>query len=282
LVVAIIAGIVALVSAAGTIWSSIRNAERSDANARAIAQLKFESDRLKLAAQRDREIANFKEPLARAAYDLQSRIFNILKRNVVDVQSGTGADITMAIGNWPQLYAESLADVGDVAVGKAQGGYYDVSKLVATVGNKWIGVPWAIVGGLVAYRKSWFDEIGYDTFPDTWDALLDAGRKLKAKGRPIGQTAGHTFGDAPAWWYPYLWSWGGKEVEADGKTVVLNSRKPSNRSSSRLVFGKTPATRVDLPGTTPTTTGPSCRVPSAPPTTALRSTLKPSANPRCI
>ena len=154
------------------------------------------------------------------ANDLQSRITSA-------IQSGTGADITMAIGNWPQLYAESLADAGDVAeeIGKAQGGYYDVSKLVATVGNKWIGVPWANLGGLVAYRKSWFEEIGYNTFPETWDALLDAGKKLKAKGRPIGQTAGHTFGDAPGWWYPYLWSWGGKEVEADGKTVVLNSRE---------------------------------------------------------
>jgi multiple sugar transport system substrate-binding protein len=84
-------------------------------------------------------------------------------------------------------------------------------------------VPWANVGGLVAYRKSWFEEVGYSTFPETWDALHDAGKKLKAKGRPIGQTAGHTFGDAPGWWYPFLWSWGGKEVEADGKTVVLNS-----------------------------------------------------------
>jgi len=154
------------------------------------------------------------------ANDLQSRITSA-------IQSGTGADITMAIGNWPQLYAESLADAGEVAeeIGKAQGGYYDVSKLVATVGNKWIGVPWAIVGGLVAYRKSWFEEVGYNSFPETWDALLDAGKKLKAKGRPIGQTAGHTFGDAPSWWYPYLWSWGGKEVEADGKTVVLNSKE---------------------------------------------------------
>src|SRR5262249_29296083 len=91
--------------------------------------------------------------------------------------------------------------------------------------TKWIGVPWGVVGLLVAYRKSWFDEIGYNTFPETWDALRDAGKKLKAKGRPLGQTAGHTFGDAPSWWYPYLWSWGGKEVEADGKTVVLNSRE---------------------------------------------------------
>src|SRR5215469_4566237 len=47
-------------------------------------------------------------------------------------------------------------------------------------------------------------DVGYKTFPETWDALRDAGKKLKAaKGRPLGQTAGHTFGDAPAW-YPYV------------------------------------------------------------------------------
>jgi multiple sugar transport system substrate-binding protein len=154
------------------------------------------------------------------ANDLQSRITSA-------IQSGTGADIIMAIGNWPQLYAESLVDVGDVAeeIGKAQGGYYDVSRLVATVGNKWIGVPWTVGVGLIAYRKSWLEEVGHITFPETWDALRDAGKTLKAKGRPIGQTAGHTFGDAPSWWYPYLWSWGGKEVEPDGKTVVLNSKE---------------------------------------------------------
>ena len=131
----------------------------------------------------------------------------------------------MALGNWPQLYAESLADVSDVTeeIGGTQGGYYDAVKLVATVGSKWIGVPWTVGGGLIAYRKSWFEDVGYKTFPETWDALRDAGKKLKANGRPLGQTAGHTFGDAPAWWYPYLWSWGGKEVEADGKTVVLNT-----------------------------------------------------------
>jgi multiple sugar transport system substrate-binding protein len=154
------------------------------------------------------------------ANDLQARITSA-------IQSGTGADIIMAIGNWPQLYAESLTDVGDVAeeIGKDQGGYYDVARLVGTVGNKWIGVPFTVGGGLIAYRKSWFEEVGYSAFPETWDALLDAGRKLKAKGRPLGQTAGHTFGDAPSWWYPSLWSFGGKEVEADGKTVVLNSRE---------------------------------------------------------
>ena len=83
----------------------------------------------------------------------------------------------------------------------------------------WIGVPWTVGGGLIAYRKSWFEEVGHKTFPETWDALRDAGKKLKAKGRPLGQTAGHTFGDAPTGG-TLPWSWGGKEVEADGKTVV--------------------------------------------------------------
>ena len=154
------------------------------------------------------------------ANDIQARVTSA-------IQSGTGPDIIMALNNWPQLYSTSLADVSDLAdeIGKAQGGFYDISRAVATVGGKWIGVPWATGGGLVAYRKSWFQEIGYDKFPDTWDKARDALKKLKAKGRPLGQTAGHTFGDAPGWWYPFLWSWGGKEVEADGRTVVLNSKE---------------------------------------------------------
>ena len=154
------------------------------------------------------------------ANDLQSRITS-------GIQSGSGADIIMGFSNWPQLYAESVADAGDVAeeIGSAQGGYYDVAKQVAMVGNRWIGVPWTCGGGLNAYRTSWFKEVGYDKYPENWDTFRDAGRKLKAKGRPIGQTAGHTFGDSPGWWYPFLWTFGGKEVEADGKTVVLNSKE---------------------------------------------------------
>ncbi len=76
----------------------------------------------------------------------------------------------------------------------------------------------------IAYRKSWFDEIGLSKFPGTWDELLAAGKKLKAKGRPVGQAVSHSFGDPPTFAYPLLWSFGGKEVEADGKTVGFNSK----------------------------------------------------------
>jgi hypothetical protein len=148
-------------------------------------------------------------------------------RATAAIQAQGGADIIMIFDNKAQLYADSCADVSAVceAIGSAQGGYYDLSKANTHDGKKWIAVPYCIVGAMVAYRKSWFDEIGVTKFPETWDEYREAGKKLKAKGRPLGQTLGHTVGDAPAFAYPYLWSWGGREVEEDGKTVKLNSKE---------------------------------------------------------
>ncbi|HEY1796641.1 MAG TPA: extracellular solute-binding protein [Stellaceae bacterium] len=145
------------------------------------------------------------------------------------IQSKTGADIMMAVSNWAQLYADSLADVSDLAEarGKAEGGYFETAKAVANNGKRWIAMPFTILGVLYANRTSWFAEEGVtpDKFPATWEEYRAVGKKMKPKGRPFGQTLAHAFGDGPAGWYPYLWSWGGKEVEADGKTVVLNSKE---------------------------------------------------------
>jgi multiple sugar transport system substrate-binding protein len=150
---------------------------------------------------------------------------DIQARTTSAIQSGTGPDVICGLNNWPQLYAESVVDVSDLCeeIAHAQEGFYKESTVVANNGKKWIAVPWCVLGALIAYRKSWLDEAGYSKFPETWEEHREAGKKLKAKGRPLGQTLGHTFGDAPTFSYPYLWSWGGKEVEADGKTVVLNT-----------------------------------------------------------
>jgi multiple sugar transport system substrate-binding protein len=153
------------------------------------------------------------------ANDLQPRITSA-------IQSGSGPDLIMLNNNHPQLYAASCVDMADVAdaLGKAEGGHYPLVKANSMDGAKWLSMPWAIIGGMIAYRKSWFDEVGATEFPDTWEKYREVGKKLKAKGRPIGQTLGHTFGDAPTFAYPFLWSWGGKEVEADGKTVAINTK----------------------------------------------------------
>src|SRR5262245_280218 len=151
--------------------------------------------------------------------DLQPRI-------TAAIQSGSGADIIMMQWNWAHLYANALVDVSDVAepIGKAQGGFYDVFGATAKVGGKWLAVPHGVVGNAVAYRRSLFNEIGAKEFPKTWDEYREVGKKLKAKGKPVGQTLGHTFGDAPTFAYPVLWDFGGAEVDKAGKKVAINSK----------------------------------------------------------
>jgi multiple sugar transport system substrate-binding protein len=164
--------------------------------------------------------------------DLQPRVTS-------SIQSGTGPDVFMLFNNHPHIYGASSVDVSDVAdaIGKAQGGYYNVAKANTQDGKKVLSVPWAVIGAMIAYRKSWFEEVGYKEFPKTWQEYHDAGKKLKAKGRPLGQTLGHTFGDAPTFSYPYLWSWGGREVDEKGK-VVLDSKETLESAKFMQAFWK--------------------------------------------
>ena len=151
--------------------------------------------------------------------DLQPRVTS-------SVQSGGGPDLIMVFNNQSALYTESVVDLADIAeeVSSRDGGLYKYSRSVTSDGKKFNAMPWTIVGAMNAYRKSWFDEVGVTKFPETWEAYHDAGKKLKAKGHPIGQAVSHSFGDPPTFVYPLMWSFGGKEVEADGKTLAINNK----------------------------------------------------------
>src|SRR5262247_3228837 len=138
------------------------------------------------------------------------------------IQSGNGPDIIMLLNNYPHLYADAGVDVSDIAeeVGKTQGGIYSLPQALCKVGSRWAAMPWSTVPALIAYRKSWFEEVGAKTFPTSWEQYREVGKKLKAAKRPIGQTLGHTFGDAPTFTYPFMWSYGGQEIDKAGKVVV--------------------------------------------------------------
>lgn len=84
LAAAVVAGVAALASAVGTIWSSIRNSERANANTKSIEQLKIQNEETKDAHHRQQEISKLSEPLARSAYDLQSRLYNMMNKDLVD------------------------------------------------------------------------------------------------------------------------------------------------------------------------------------------------------
>ena len=141
------------------------------------------------------------------------------------VESGTGADITVMRDFDAYLYADKLVDLTDLAreIGDQYGGWYDIAQQCCVVDGKWRALMIGQAPAAWNYRTDMFGAAGVDRFPDTFDDLLAAARKLHDKGTPVGMTLGHAPGDGRSTNYPVLWAFGGKEFEADGKTVAINS-----------------------------------------------------------
>jgi multiple sugar transport system substrate-binding protein len=152
---------------------------------------------------------------------------DIQARTTVAIESKAGPDIIQLVHNWPHLYEAGLEPVDDLAeeLGRKGEGYYDLPRAHSFVNGRWRAVPYSVVSPAPTYRTDWFNEVGSDKFPETWQEYREVGKKLKAQGRPIGQAFGHSLGDPPIFCYALLWAFGGKEVEADGKTVALDSKE---------------------------------------------------------
>jgi multiple sugar transport system substrate-binding protein len=146
-------------------------------------------------------------------------------RATAAIQSGAGPDIIILANNHAHLYEASLVDVSDVAeeIGRKQGGWHEYAKVNTFAGGRWIGVPQFIISWAITYREDWLKEAGFE-YPKTWDDFRKVGRAMKTKGKPFGQAFGHSINDPNNWCYPMLWMWGGAEVAADGRSVVLNSK----------------------------------------------------------
>ena len=149
----------------------------------------------------------------------------MLTRLTTIAETKSGPEMVGTGVNWPWLFDQSLVDVSDIAaeIGKKVGPWHDNVFPAVVVNKKWKALPWGNIGQLEVYRTDWFKEVGVAKFPDNWEDLLAAGRLLKKKGHPFGFELGHGFGDNHGWMYPLLWSYGGREVDRDGKTVLIDS-----------------------------------------------------------
>ena len=165
-----------------------------------------------------------KETGVKIVYELTS-VGSLPTRMTTITETGSGADVTMSFLLLPFLFADKLLDVSDIAeeIGKKQGGWYDAAREAAVVNGKWKAIPFSNIGQLMNWRTDWFAEVGFKKFPETWEELYEAGKKLNAKDHPFGFELGHGFGDNHGWLYPLLWSYGGAEVQPDGKTVSIDS-----------------------------------------------------------
>ena len=137
------------------------------------------------------------------------------------IESGSGADVIQMNANQPHLYASGLADHGDLFGEMGGDDFYEWAAGAVTVDGVARSIPLFNIGNAVVYRKDLFEELGLSV-PNTWEEYLTVGQALKNANMPVGQTLGHTFGDAPSFAYPLMWSYGGQEVDEDGN-VVINS-----------------------------------------------------------
>jgi multiple sugar transport system substrate-binding protein len=151
-------------------------------------------------------------------------INDIPARRAAAIQAKSGPDLIWDTQNWPQLFSDVLVDVSDIMtkLDKDQGPVAEATKAYDVVNGAWKAVPVAFGGNAFVYRTDWFKDAGVSV-PKTWDDFVKNAATLKKAGHPFGQTLGHSFGDPPSFWYPWLWAHGGKEVETDGKTVALDS-----------------------------------------------------------
>ena len=74
---------------------------------------------------------------------------------------------------------------------------------------------------VATYREDLFKKASLKV-PDTWEDLYIVGKELKKMGNPVGIPISQNY-DSISTASPVLWSFGGMEVDKDGKTVRINS-----------------------------------------------------------
>jgi len=151
---------------------------------------------------------------------------DIPARAAAAIESKQGPDIIQFFHNWQNQYGDSLVDVTDIctALESKYGGYIDYCKTHAMLNGRFNAVPHTVVPNIYVVRASYMKAAGTTSWPKTWEELRREGKKWKAKGHPIGQTVGHTFGDAVDFTYPYLWSFGVAERDEKGAVVIASKQ----------------------------------------------------------
>jgi multiple sugar transport system substrate-binding protein len=141
------------------------------------------------------------------------------------IQTQSGPDLVEMRMHSPWLYESQLADVSDVVTelekkyGKALSAAYETGH----VNGVWRAVPQYHLMFMGAYREDVFKKASLKV-PDTWDDLYTVGKELKKMGHPVGIPISQNL-DSVSTAGPVLWSFGGMEIDKDGKTVRINSKE---------------------------------------------------------
>src|SRR6201991_4557115 len=157
---------------------------------------------------------------------------NVFSESFEDVQpkasvaanTGSGLDLAWGLHTLPQLFPTKVLKMNDVAdyLGKKYGGWTDAAQKTCMLGNDWLGIPVATIGGYMTYRKSSTDKAGFSEFPKDLPGFLELCKALKKNNTPAGFALGHAEGDGNGWLHWVLWGHNAWLVDKDDK-IIINS-----------------------------------------------------------
>jgi multiple sugar transport system substrate-binding protein len=147
----------------------------------------------------------------------------IPQKLAAEVETRAGHDVVALPRSSPYLHKDSLVSLDAMGedLGKRHGEWYDFCRDYCIVDGHWKALYWLWIDFPGQYNKRYFDEAGFPA-PDTWEELLKAGRVLKKRRHPVGIAISQCF-DANASFWSIMWCFGGKVLDADGKTIAMET-----------------------------------------------------------
>lgn len=149
---------------------------------------------------------------------------DLTTRLTAEVESQQGHDAVVVWNFSPALYKDNLVNLDDVAssLEKKYGPWSEGARYVGLLDGHWKAIPWSNQSLIADINDKYWATIGMT--PDqvanlTWDQFLDAAKKLKEIGHPVGFALNNTF-DANGGLYPIIWSFGARVVDENGKIAV--------------------------------------------------------------
>lgn len=127
----------------------------------------------------------------------------------------------------PFVDKNMFMDVSDLVaqIETENGPFLENAKEYVTFDGKMVGVPMTFDVPALIYRKDLLAKAGYNEPPDTWEklreiakAVTDPSKGIYGLGEPLAPIEDTVNNERCL-----LWSYGGREVSEDGKTVTINS-----------------------------------------------------------
>ncbi len=162
----------------------------------------------------------------------------ISARAAAEVAARRGHDLYQHVSP-PSVFEQATEDLSDIAEPLVkQYGMIELSRRSCynPKTKKFFGLCLSWTPDPAHYRKDAFDEVGF--VPDSWDNLLRAGRKLKAKGLPLGEGISNDI-DSNMGVRDCLWSFGSSIQNEAGEVVINNPKTIEALKYFRALFKET-------------------------------------------